>query len=164
MRHVAALVCVAVLLAGAPAAADEREDLMRQIGQEYDALSTSDCLAACKALASMQRAADRLCELDTGTTCAEARAKVDDARRRVRAACPMCAVEKKTTDAQPPPPPPAPAPEAQTASGPPQESARGGCASCNAGAAGGDALGGILAAAWLLARRRRRNWGRKRQL
>jgi MYXO-CTERM domain-containing protein len=149
MRLAVALLGAALLFTATPAMADEREDLMRQLGQEYDALSTSDCVSACRALASMQRAAERICALDPGASCAEARAKVADAEKRVRAACPACAVER-------PPQPTPPAPEATVASAPPAESKRGGCAGCSAGAARGDAFAALLAAAWLFARRRRR--------
>ena len=43
----------------------------------------SDCTAACEALASMQRAASRICELDSGPRCAAARDKVERTRRRL---------------------------------------------------------------------------------
>jgi uncharacterized protein (TIGR03382 family) len=142
--------CAALLFVAAPAFADEREDLLRQLSQEYEALSTSDCVAACRALGSMQRAADRLCEMDAGTACAEARAKVEDARKRVRAACPACVAERP----EPPAPSTTPSPEL-SANAPPAESARGGCAGCSSATGSGSSFG-VLVAAWMFIRRRRR--------
>lgn len=58
--------------------------------------SGDDCAQLCKALSSMSRAAERLCELakDGGTDgqqrCSDARAKVEAARARVRTKCPVC--------------------------------------------------------------------------
>ncbi len=51
------------------------------------------CVIACKALGSMRRAADRLCEL-TGSddsSCSDARARVDRSTARVHRHCPACA-------------------------------------------------------------------------
>lgn len=59
-------------------------------------LAGDDCAQLCKALSSMSRAADRLCELardggdDGRQRCSDARAKVEAARARVRAKCPAC--------------------------------------------------------------------------
>lgn len=50
----------------------------------------SPCETACKALASMQRSADRICELtdESSARCTNARSSVSDARERVeRAGC-----------------------------------------------------------------------------
>lgn len=59
------------------------------------ALSTGDCATACRALASLERAAKRVCEgatqLGEGGHCGEATRRLRDARGRVRAACPRCA-------------------------------------------------------------------------
>jgi hypothetical protein len=52
--------------------------------------ATGDCAAACRALASMQRAADHLCSVDGGPECARARQRVDTARERVQASCGQC--------------------------------------------------------------------------
>jgi MYXO-CTERM domain-containing protein len=164
MRVVLAAIvgCLFLATASPARAADEREELMQKLTQEYDALSTSDCTSACRALASMERAATRLCALDAGKACDDARAKVEDARRRVRAACPMCVTESPKGSSAEPPPPPAPTPVAtQThaeAAGPPAESKRGGCAGCatapmDAGDVGVAALAGL---GLLLVRRRRR--------
>lgn len=56
----------------------------------------SDCASMCKALASMQRATDRLCELakDGGDLdqkrCADARTSVTDAETKVKSTCGGC--------------------------------------------------------------------------
>ena len=51
------------------------------------------CATACRALASMGRAAEHLCGLagDSDTRCDVARARVQAATERVHAACPSCA-------------------------------------------------------------------------
>lgn len=54
------------------------------------ALSSGDCALACRALESMERAADHICAIDPGPRCADARAKVGAASRRVQEACPGC--------------------------------------------------------------------------
>ncbi len=59
-------------------------------------LAGNDCAQLCKALSSMARAAERLCELakdggDAGQRrCTDARAKLEVARARVREKCPAC--------------------------------------------------------------------------
>ncbi len=50
----------------------------------------SDCEKACKALASLERAANHLCMLSEPDECADARARVDRARRAVTAQCGGC--------------------------------------------------------------------------
>lgn len=127
----------------ATAPSKELTTLERDLGREVDALSTSDCAVACRALASIRRAADRICALDPDTRCAAARAKADEAAERVKRACPQCAIDPAPTPAPPAPAPMAkPAPEREqagkagsaesvsTASAPPAESKRGGCAGC----------------------------------
>lgn len=54
--------------------------------------SEDRCARACRALASMQRAADRLCELtgEEDGRCKSVRARVASAREVVRATCPDC--------------------------------------------------------------------------
>lgn len=71
-------------------AGEDVEALLKDLQQEYTALSTQDCAIACKAYASIRRAADRICGLEPGPRCSDARAKADDAQRRVQAACPDC--------------------------------------------------------------------------
>jgi MYXO-CTERM domain-containing protein len=121
---------------------DELTNLEKNLASESAALSTTDCTTACRALASIRRAADRICALDTGERCTSGRAKADEATKRVREACPECAIASA-------PPRPKPAPEREeramtkggthpsadsaspvTASAPPSESKRGGCAGC----------------------------------
>jgi hypothetical protein len=50
------------------------------------------CATACRALASMSRAADHLCGLagDMDQRCGDARTRVKNATDRVRAQCPVC--------------------------------------------------------------------------
>ena len=52
--------------------------------------SLGDCVAACRALASMASAATHLCGLDGGDACAHARRRVEAARQRVTRACGTC--------------------------------------------------------------------------
>jgi hypothetical protein len=56
------------------------------------ALSTDSCGVACKALASMKRATEHLCELSTDdpASCDDARARLDRATARVREVCGEC--------------------------------------------------------------------------
>jgi hypothetical protein len=71
---------------------EDVESLLKQLTQEHTALSTQDCVTACKAYASIRRAADKICGLEPGPRCSDARSKADDAQRRVQAACPDCQV------------------------------------------------------------------------
>jgi MYXO-CTERM domain-containing protein len=124
----------------------EKTDLLTQLQKDYDSLSTSDCTTACKALASMERAASRLCEIDPGPTCDDARAKVEDARKRVRTACPMCAATPPKQELAPEPAEP---PRAAEVASTPASAPPGGCRSCATG--GGDADGRGLALMVMLA-------------
>jgi MYXO-CTERM domain-containing protein len=168
-------VLCAVLLSLSPASAFAQasdpggaDALVVEIDRDYAVAQGGDCATACKALDSMRRAADRLCQLDPGDRCAKARQKVSDATARVNASCPSCAQPTSNAVAggagQPPAAPPAPA----EASGPSeskeavaQESAPrkgGGCAGCTS-APGGDGLAVVLGVGGLVllgARRRRR--------
>jgi hypothetical protein len=151
---------------------DDVESLARSLARQAEALGTDDCAAACKALASMRRAADRICAMDPGDRCAEARETLEGATRKVRARCPACAVDTQ--------PRPRPAPQLEsvgsrddearagvTAAAPPAEHERGGCAGCTASSAsapGGAARGvmSILVGLWFgvrVGRRRRRDRG-----
>ena len=161
----------------APAAKEDLTTLEKSLSEQHDALSTSDCATACRALASIRRAADKICALDPGDRCAAGRAKAEDATRRVRDACPECAIAsarpepapgkeeramtKGGTGSKAAESPPAPSPDMATVqAGPPSESKRGGCAGCTTtSAAPGDLAGGVLAGlalAFAVARRRRR--------
>jgi len=129
-----ATIFAAILVAPLPAfAADDVESLAKQLQQDYSELSTQDCAIACKAYASIRRAADKICDLEAGPRCIEAKTKADDAQRRVQAACPDCQLAAKQgkeddrraseyTESKP-----------ATKAGADSESAprKGGCASCN---------------------------------
>lgn len=141
---------------GVAALTREIDALHARLGQE---LSTHACDEACRALASMRRAAERLCALDSGPRCVEARSRCDGAAAQVREVCPECAIaastpkdERAITGA----------PKDSAASEPSlaRESTRGGCASCSAASGAGDfgdacAVGVGLALSAAVARRRR---------
>ena len=60
-------------------------------GREHDVeLAASDCQAACKALASLERAANHLCAVAEPDECTDARSRVDRARRAVSQQCGGC--------------------------------------------------------------------------
>jgi uncharacterized protein (TIGR03382 family) len=182
-RGVAVGVAVAVGLAVAPCealAADagavgttggaaEVKSLEATIARDEETLATRDCVEACRALGSMRRAADKLCQIEPGPKCTDARARVKAAVDRVRKACPECAAATTEVDGPAPPPPqqptiPRPAPGAEQApvtASMPAESAprRGGCAGCAVEERGGAGAAAPLAAlglALLLRRRRGR--------
>ena len=86
-----------------PAPARERDDARpgagpaREAWQELEAArgeldaTTGDCALACKALASMDRAASHVCTVSPEDShCGSARATLRTARRRVRAECMAC--------------------------------------------------------------------------
>lgn len=116
--------------------AEDVKTLEKQLNDETLALSTSDCSEACRALRSIRRAADRICALEPGPRCDAARAKANDATRRVHDACPDCSLAAGPT--------PSPEPrreEAMTKGGaanaptdapPSAERGAGGCRSCHA--------------------------------
>lgn len=146
---------------------DDVESLAKQLQQEWSALSTSDCAIACKAYASIRRAADKICGLEPGPRCNDARSKADDAQRRVQAACPDCHIaiapgkEDERRAVQPAPPPPMDAKGSATAMESSESAPRkGGCASCTTSGERpiGD-LGAAAAFAFVMARilRRRRS-------
>jgi len=58
--------------------------------EESVAAAQGDCASACRALASMERAAEHLCALDSGAECRRAHERVDQARERIRATCGGC--------------------------------------------------------------------------
>ena len=165
VKTIAACIALAFVLVPALATADEAPQqnvvqLAQAIEDQAAALSTDDCTTACKALASMQRAADRLCKMDPGPSCTKARATVDSATRRVRDACPTCA--SALAPNEPPPPPPAQTDErtkgeeVATQAAPPAESRRGGCAGCDAGGGPPASDATLIAFAWLMTRARRK--------
>jgi hypothetical protein len=53
-------------------------------------LAATDCTLACKALASLERAANHLCAVAEPDECNDARVRVDRARRAVNAQCGGC--------------------------------------------------------------------------
>ena len=53
-------------------------------------VAATDCQAACKALASLERAANHLCAVSEPDECTDARARVDRARRAVSQQCGGC--------------------------------------------------------------------------
>jgi hypothetical protein len=57
--------------------------------REFD-LAASDCQAACKALASLERAANHLCAVSEPEECTDARARVDRAKRAISQQCGGC--------------------------------------------------------------------------
>ena len=65
-----------------------REELNRAEAQLFTA--QKDCVSACRALASMERAAKSLCDLGGADECSQARARVEAARDRVRSSCGAC--------------------------------------------------------------------------
>jgi MYXO-CTERM domain-containing protein len=133
MRSLALVTAALVFFATEASAADEVTTLETQLGKEASELSTSDCAAACRALASIRRAADRICELEPGPRCDAARTKADDATKRVREACPECAIAglKKDEEQERRAAKPADAPtQAATEAAPPAERP-GGCRNCS---------------------------------
>lgn len=148
---VVALVCGA--LASGPARADGGDvgdvgALEKELDAEHAALSslelaTRDCVEACRALGSIRRAAERICALEPGPRCDAARAKTADATRRVRDACPDCAIA-----AAPGERPPSPERAVTAGDNAPRAEAPGGCRACATTGAGGS---GVDAGALVLA-------------
>jgi MYXO-CTERM domain-containing protein len=129
---VAAITSLSLFSTVAASAADEVTTLETQLKKETTELSTSDCAAACKALASIRRAADRICSLEPGPRCEAAHAKAEDATKRVRDACPECAIAQVPSyeeDKKAATPAPAPA-EPPMAKNEAAEAPRGGCRNC----------------------------------
>ena len=62
--------------------------------RDLDATSSSDCSMACRALASLERAAGHLCDLATEADdrrhCEDAKTKVLRARDKIKSACGVC--------------------------------------------------------------------------
>jgi MYXO-CTERM domain-containing protein len=128
------------------------DTLDRAIDDALAQLATSDCGVICSALASMNRAAERICQLAPGPRCDAARAKVAAAQERTRQTCPDCSLyggrEQKNeveheaddlADAEAAPPAPA------AAAGPPAEDASsGGCAACTLGGRQNERGAGLL--------------------
>lgn len=162
-----ALLAVVAPLGGAPDAGDDVDALARGIETSLarlgDGLATHACDEACRALGSMKRAADRICQLEVGERCEQARARCEEATRRVREACPECALASKEAPkdqvvAQREPQ----AGAAKTESV--QTEPTRGCASCSTSSGGlleSGTLGGLTALALGALRRRRRGTARR---
>jgi hypothetical protein len=71
----------------------KKGDAGRDRASETELGAGGTCDVACRALASMQRAAEHLCELsgEDDERCSGARTRVRSATERVREACPACA-------------------------------------------------------------------------
>ncbi len=54
------------------------------------ATAQGDCATACRALASMERAAEHICGMATNNECERARERVQAARDRIRSTCGSC--------------------------------------------------------------------------
>lgn len=159
MRRTGAAAIVGATMFVAPNAFAEQDDevetLVKQLREEHAALATQDCATACKALASIRRASDRICALEPGPRCTDARTKADDAQRRVQAACPDCQIaaappndDERRAAGSPP----------RTASGKSAavDERKGGCASCNTpGHRPTGDIGLVMLAALAIARRLR---------
>lgn len=158
MVVLAALVTPSVALAQATTVPSESDKTWTQVQQNAaEAESAQDCAIACRALESLSRATQHLCDLGP-EHCDEARAKLREATERVRAACPECAAVRGAQ------------PEARMATAPPSagggsadravaaESTQrgGGCAGCSASPTGGDLVVPGLAALALLASRKKK--------
>jgi hypothetical protein len=139
------------------------ETLQKELEHEYSALSTQDCVTACRALASIRRAADKICAIEPGPRCVDARAKADDAQHRVHAACPDCQIAAAPPNDEDRRAAELPSPGAAKPQNAPQVQERSrGCASCSTP---GDLppfdLGGVLLAAFVVARALRRRSSRR---
>jgi hypothetical protein len=149
---VGSMAALLVATAAAQPAQETVPDLLRQLEEEHAALSTADCRAACRALEALERLVGRICALDPGQPCADARKKLDDASARVRDACGDCGddLDAKPNEAKTPGPVLEGAPgadEEQAESGrgsesepagvpaaaPPEAEKKGGCAACSVG-------------------------------
>lgn len=159
MRRVAAFLLLAIFPTNAYAqSADARADmdaLAAEIDRDLAQAQSADCDTACRALASMRRATERLCTMDPGDRCALARQKLANATARVKSACPSCAEamgqaldESAKAEA-------APEPVITAAQSEEVQKKSGGCAGCTISAASGDAPSGAWLLALLLLRKKR---------
>jgi MYXO-CTERM domain-containing protein len=161
MLRVAALI-LSLLLVATPAFGQEAADAgsgvvaaEAELDTAVAAAHSEDCREACRALESMRRAMLRLCALDPGDACARAKAKVSDATKRVRDACPECEAAHATGATVPPPPAPAPA-DVQRESAAPTRPGCGGCRSAPGSSVSAPVVASALFALALLRRRKKR--------
>lgn len=129
MRALAITAFVSVVFAATGARADDdaMNEAVAELAAAEKSLSlTAPCDSMCKALQSMVRAADRICELARDGTatdqkrCTDAKQRVAEATARVRAACPDCNPSPPyapSTTPTPRPPATKPTPEPPTATG-----------------------------------------------
>jgi hypothetical protein len=136
-----AVVCLAPLARAADggAAASEADTLARSIAESAESLATAtgasagECITACRAVGSMRRATERLCALEPGPRCNDARAALASAAEKVRAACPTCITAAPPLSAPLPAEAastPASEPAANPSAQPPAERPSRGCAAC----------------------------------
>jgi MYXO-CTERM domain-containing protein len=162
-------IVLAVLLVSASAVADppkagradsdaqtEGERAWSDFNTQENALestSTQDCATACKALESLARAAQHLCDV-APEHCDEAKAKLRTASDRVHAACPQCEVRAEVA----PRPVTFSGQEVKTVQVEAAPTKGGGCAGCAVAKheTGGGALAFALGALLAGVRRRRR--------
>ena len=151
-------------------AGEDVDTLLKQLQQETSALSTQDCAIACKAYASIRRAADKICGLEPGPRCADARAKADDAQRRVQAACPDCHLaagkpkddERRAVEYAPPTASPGAMGKGGDTSEEKNAPSRGGCRSCNTpGDRPTGDFGIVILGAWAISRLLRKKSSRR---
>lgn len=141
---------------------DEGTMLASSIGDQARSIDTSDCVSACNALASMRRSVERLCALDPGTRCTEARTTLASSETKVRAKCPACAIGTQAPGNMPKesPPPPAPveAESVKAAGVPASERPQGGCLGCSTSSTSAGDFGALaFAMMWMVSRLRRRS-------
>jgi hypothetical protein len=106
--------------------------------------STQDCAVACKALESLARAAQHICDV-APEHCEEAKARLAAMANRVHAACPQCEIR-----AQSPPP------QVETVATSESVHSSAGCADCATSGGTPDATLAILAALLVLKKKKTR--------
>jgi len=156
---VAALLTPSLALAQPTTVPSESEKTWAEVQQQAaQAENTQDCAIACRALESLSRATQHLCDIGP-EHCDEARAKLREATQRVRAACPECAAVRGE---QPEPrvmtnaPPTAGGTNADQAVAAESTQRGGGCAGCSASESSGDLVVPGLAALAILASRKKK--------
>lgn len=114
MRSLGIAVAAVILLSALPARAQADTEMATALADfaaaEKELTLTAPCDSMCKALQSMTRAADRICELARDGTasdqkrCSDAKQKIAEATARVRAACPDCNPSPPYAPSTTPPP------------------------------------------------------------